>query len=641
MEQSPAMTTAEAAATVIESLVYAQGGALSPQGTHVAVTHSRIIDDRETFTLSVYDLTHANEHSIGPGHDAAWAPDGKTLAYLQETEAGQGQVHAWSGATEETKALTALPNGVAGSIAWSPDGSKLAFLAMPTPIDRSVPYRITRVVGWRDGFGLVDDSTTQIWVHDLTTGSSRALTNDLCVNISPTWLSQSGELAYIATMQPDDWSDMNIVRAVSMAGVVRDILPTKDVSSIADVSPDIGQLVMTAGGKFHDTPGELLVVHHDGSIESRSSELGLDVIGDIVGDLPVPFADLDARILISGDTAVVRAQNQDRLEIFRLTLRGPQSATSLAQSEGCLYPLALAGDTLLYGHGEARSAPDLWVRDLGTQSVRKITSTAERNATIMRPVEIERTWSSAAGGPKVQTKFMRPTGTVGPLPTVLLVHGGPYTTWGEAFNSDAQVLCEAGFGVLLVNPRGSRGYGSAFATAIDGDWGNVDYLDLMAAVDHVVENGWADPERLGVAGVSYGGFMTAWVVAHTHRFKAAVCENGVTNFVSMYGTSDVGLSYLPEALGGTPYECIDTYLRCSPITTLHTAVTPTLVISGDNDRRCPPEQSLQLYAVLKRAGCETELLVLPNSAHVGSIYGSAAARRAQNEGLVEWMVRHL
>jgi dipeptidyl aminopeptidase/acylaminoacyl peptidase len=639
MDDGEAMATAKAAASVIESLLYAQSGDLSPLGTYLAVTHSRIHDNVERFDLSVHCLTDVQVQELGPGHDPTWSAQGDSLAYLRHDESGKAQVFVWSLANGESTALTKLPDGVAGSIAWSPDGERLAFLAMPAPVDRSVPFRVTRTVGWRDGFGLVDDSATQIWVHEMATNTSHALTNDSCVNIAPTWLVHTGEIAYIATFLAEDWTDMKVVRAVAMNGAVRDIVHTRDVGAIADISPHVGQLVITVGGQFRDTPGELIVVHHDGSTESRSSELDLDVVGDIVGDLPVPFADLDARILVSGDTAIVRTQNQDRLDIHRLTLTGPQSKELLARTEGCLYPLALAGETLLYGSGDAHFAPDFCVRDLRSGTALQVTNTADANAIVLQPVEIYCTWASADGGPQVQVKFMRPANSVGPLPTVLLVHGGPYTAWGEAFNSDARVLCEAGFGVLLVNPRGSRGYGWEFATAIDGDWGNLDYLDLMAAVDHAVEKRWADPDRLGVAGVSYGGFMTAWMVSHTHRFKAAVCENGVTNFVSMYGTSDVGLSYLPEALGGAPHECIDTYMHCSPITTMHTAVTPTLVISGDSDHRCPPEQSLQLYATLKRAGCETELLVLPDSAHVGSVYGSMAARRAQNEGLVDWMLR--
>ena len=299
---------------------------------------------------------------------------------------------------------------------------------------------------------------------------------------------------------------------------------------------------------------------------------------------------------------------------------------------------------MLLADGTLVVAPDLWTLDLGSDkggggTRRRLTTTAHDNAAALRPVVVERFWAQTEGGPPVQCKLLRPSGVDGPLPTVLVVHGGPYTTFGEAFVTDAQLLCEAGYAALLVNPRGSRGYGPAFSAAIEADWGNHDYRDLMAAVDHAVAAGWADPDRLGVSGLSYGGFMTAWIIAHTHRFKAAVYENGVSNFVSMYGTSDIGLSYLPEALRRPPFEDLDTYLRCSPVTTAHTAVTPTLVIVGEQDHRCPPEQGLQLYSVLRRAGCTAELLVLPGASHGGSVDGSVVVRRAQNEALLDWMQR--
>ncbi len=523
--------------------------------------------------------------------------------------------------------------------AWSPDGRLLAFGAFPPPRDRSLPYRITRVVGWRDGPGLVDDSATDVWVHDLTTGGSRRLTDDGAVNASPTWLAQTGEIAFVASWRPDDWNDISVVRAVSLAGAVRDVLTVRDVTAIADVPASVGRLVLGIGGSFRDTQGEVVVLRHDGTLQSRTSELGIDANGDMFGDMPVPFADPAARILVTGETAIVSVQHQDRLTIHRIALLGEQSGTVVASYDSCLYPLALAGRTLLQAEGTLVATPDLWTLDLGSGERRRLTTTANDNAALLRPVVVERFWAQAEAGPPVQCKLLRPRGVDGPLPTVLVVHGGPYTSFGEAFVTDAQLLCEAGYAALLVNPRGSRGYGTAFSSAIEADWGNHDYHDLMAAVDHAVAAGWADPDRLAVSGLSYGGYMTAWIVANSHRFKAAVYENGVSNFVSMYGTSDIGLSYLPEALRTPPHEDLATYLRCSPITTAHTAVTPTLVIIGEQDHRCPPEQGLQLYAVLRRAGCTAELLVLPGAAHGGSVDGSVAVRRAQNEALLEWLDR--
>ncbi len=199
-------------------------------------------------------------------------------------------------------------------------------------------------------------------------------------------------------------------------------------------------------------------------------------------------------------------------------------------------------------------------------------------------------------------------------------------------------MCQA---VLFVNQRASTGYGNEFATAIKGDWGNLDYKDLMAGVDYAIEKGIADAERLGCCGISGGGNLSCWIVGQTERFKAAVPENPVTNWASFYGVSDIGPFFAAEELGGLPHEIPEVYARCSPITFAHRCTTPTLLVQGEHDWRCPTEQSEQFYAVLKANDCIVEMLRLPNSPHVGSIAGPPVLRRAQNEALLEWMNRYV
>jgi dipeptidyl aminopeptidase/acylaminoacyl peptidase len=199
----------------------------------------------------------------------------------------------------------------------------------------------------------------------------------------------------------------------------------------------------------------------------------------------------------------------------------------------------------------------------------------------------------------------------------------------------------AGYGVLLVNHRASTGYGDAFATAIVGDWGNLDYADLMAGVDHAIEEGLADPDRLGVFGISGGGNLTGWIIGHTDRFRAACPENPVFNWFSMYGTSDVGADFSVRELGGTPYDAEEVYRRCSPITYAHRCTTPTLFLQHESDYRCPAEQTEQFFTVLRVNGVPAEMLRFPNTSHGGSVRGPIGHRRAQNEALLDWMNRYV
>jgi dipeptidyl aminopeptidase/acylaminoacyl peptidase len=248
---------------------------------------------------------------------------------------------------------------------------------------------------------------------------------------------------------------------------------------------------------------------------------------------------------------------------------------------------------------------------------------------------------SGADGTPVEGWFLRPAGVTGPAPTVLYIHGGPHSGFGHVWSSDMQLLCGAGYGVLIVNHRGSTGYGDEFATSLSGHWGEQDHGDLMAGVDRAIELGLADPDRLGVCGISGGGNLTCWIVGQTDRFKAAVPENPVTSWLSFYGVADIGPWFAVAETGCLPWEDPAAYLRQSPITYAHRCTTPTLLVQGEADLRCPAEQSEQFYAVLKANGCVVEMLRIPNSAHTGTIVGAVPARRAQNEALLDWMNRYV
>ena len=227
-----------------------------------------------------------------------------------------------------------------------------------------------------------------------------------------------------------------------------------------------------------------------------------------------------------------------------------------------------------------------------------------------------------------------------PYPTVLYIHGGPWGAFGNIYSIDFQLLAGAGYAVLFVNYHGSSGYGEAFGQSIQSAWGTLDYEDQMLALDHIIAENWADPDRLGVCGISAGGYGSCWMIGQTDRFKAAVPENPVTNLMTIYSVSDIG-GMMPTFMGGKPHEAMENYVKCSPITYAHRCVTPTLLIQGEADWRCPPEQSEQFYSVLKDNGCRVEMLRLPGSPHVGSIAGPPQIRRAQNEALLEWMNRYL
>jgi len=205
------------------------------------------------------------------------------------------------------------------------------------------------------------------------------------------------------------------------------------------------------------------------------------------------------------------------------------------------------------------------------------------------------------------------------VPLILNVHGGPTGVFQQTFIGGRGVyplatFAARGYAILRANPRGSSGYGLEFRRANMRDWGGADYQDLMTGVDRVIEMGVADPERLGVMGWSYGGFMTTWIVTQTHRFKVASAGAPVTNLMSFNGTADIP-AFVPDYFGGQFYDAMDLYQKHSPIFQVKGVTTPTMIEHGEADVRVPISQGYEFYNALKVQGVPTRMIVLPRQPH--------------------------
>ena len=204
-------------------------------------------------------------------------------------------------------------------------------------------------------------------------------------------------------------------------------------------------------------------------------------------------------------------------------------------------------------------------------------------------------------------------------PLLLNVHGGPAGVFVQSFTAAGtvyaiQALAQEGYAVLRPNPRGSSGYGMSFRFANHNDWGYGDYEDDIAGVDKVIEMGVAHPDSLCVAGWSYGGFMTSFIITKTKRFKAASVGAGVTDLVSFTGTADIP-GFLPDYFDGQPWDQLDTYLKHSAMFNVKGVTTPTQILHGEKDVRVPISQGYELHNALKQQGCPTEMIVYPRTGH--------------------------
>jgi len=632
---------------------------LSPDGTRVVFAQTRVApgekeddDDVEHADLHLLDvesgavrrLTFDDSTNSAP----AISPDGAKVAFLStRTEKAQLWLLPLDGG--EARKLTNLAEGVGGGAVWSPDGTTIAFTAGPQEEPRKPerPYRIDRTV-WRfDEIGVIDDAVQDVYVLDATdpTAEPRRLTDDRFINSQPKWSADGQSLVYVASHDPDSHQLMSRLRRVDLDGEVTDLTePDGLVAAHAPLSD--GRVAYVLDFELDKVIGSRAPLYvldpATGTRVRRGADIEGHMEGGIQGDNPGSRLGAGQLLLTAGDRdAVVRVQTGGEVALVKVALDGEESHTVVADGPRVCTPIAARGRKLLFGAFGFTEPGDLYLADLDTGEEQRLTRLNDDVLSeLALPIVVPLSFASIDGAP-VEGWFLRPAGADGPVPTVLNIHGGPHAGWGAHFNFDNLMFCGAGYGVLLVNHRASTGYGDAFATAIRGDWGNLDYADLMAGVDHAIEEELADADRLGVCGISGGGNLTGWIIGHTDRFKAACPENPVFNWFSMYGTSDVGPDFSVRELGGTPYDAEDVYRRCSPITFADRCTTPTLFLQHEGDYRCPAEQTEQFFTVLRVNGVPAEMLRFPNTSHSGSVRGPLGHRRAQNEALLDWMNRYV
>lgn len=493
--------------------------------------------------------------------------------------------------------------------------------------------------------GYLDQAVQDIYLISADGGEVRQLTDDDTMNSNPIWSPDGREILYQVTMRPDIFNAMRpVLRVIDLDGHRRDVLDDWGHVKGANWTSD-GQRIVFVGQPHGLTIGSkkdvYVIDRHGGVPENRAASLKFDPGSGLQSDMAASQLTDKIRVFCDHQQAWVRVQRGGTCAIYRVALDGAEDHAPVVSGERACYPLGVANGRLLYMASTLNDPTQLFVCDLDGRSEAQVTHLNGDFLADFALPQVEHLAFKGIDGVDVEGWYLRPPNGAAPYPTILYIHGGPHSAFGHVYSFDFQMLAGAGYGVLLVNHRASTGYGNAFSTAIRGDWGNLDYHDLMAGVDRAIALGLADADRLGVCGLSGGGYLSSWIVGRTDRFKAAIPENPLTSWLSFYGVSDIGVLYAVEQLGGHPHEIPDVYARCSPITHAHRCTTPTLLVQAEQDYRCPPEQSEQFYSVLKANACIVEMLRLPNSSHDGAIDGPVANRRAQNEAMLDWFQRYI
>jgi dipeptidyl aminopeptidase/acylaminoacyl peptidase len=629
---------------------------ISPDGARVAYVVAS--GDRETndyrsavWVQALAGDAPARRLTAGERRDASprWSPDGRWLAFTSTRgpDKTTAQLYVLPAEGGEARKLSDTKEAVE-DVRWSPDSRRLVF----TMRDRDTAYeeederkrlprRFTRVYHKLDSVGWTGDRRKHVHVVDVDGGEPHQVTGGDFEDGAASW-SADGSTLYFAALRSERWD-------------------TELVASLYEVAVDGGEpRALTGGGASYDAP----VVSPDGTriafrwtlddgTDPRHTQIGVMRIDGSEQRILTESLDLQCgpfpalrEPIWDGERIVFAVEDGGNVHVYAVAVDGSTPPERLLGGEQVVTGFDIRDGAVVYTATTHTSMRELYAGLDG----RRLTSVGDAFTESRELIEAERFTAVSPDGYEVDAWIVPPPGldTSRRYPALLSIHGGPFTQYHTGFFDEFQVYAAAGYVVLFSNPRGGSGYSEAHGRAIRGPigdagagWGTKDYEDLMAVVDTALDRfDFIDPERLGVLGGSYGGFMTSWIIGHTTRFKAAVSERAVNNFVSMFGSSDVFWIF-ERQFGGPLWKHPDACLDRSPTTYAQQIETPVLILHSERDLRCNVEQAEHFFTLLRLLGKEVELLRFPAESHELSRSGSPIHRQLRFEAILEWFGRYL
>lgn len=634
----------------LESLHALSRPAVHPSGEFavVSVTHPSFAVDDQVGQLWRVPLDGGPARRITRGHhDTApqFSPDGQLLAFLRREPGSPAQLFVAPATGGEAVQVTDQRLGVS-TFNFSDDSKRFVFISRVPAEGRygtvedidaahEAPRAFTYFQTRHNGLGWFRDRPAQVFTVAVPDPHAE-----------PVFEARGQGKAHEVTVPPRFPEPVQLTDG--------------DVDWSWPIFDADGSVLASANLKGDQTlEGELWRLREGSAPESLTAGLGVDALAPVrsgdrlyfaAGDVgegldfighhnTVWLADTPPRELVDLTVAGSFAPLPDGRVMVPSVHRGAQHAV-IVGPEGShtvedpvwdVDAVAATGDTVVAAVSSATSTGELAVlRGDRWEILTEFTTLTD----VLLPVELEAT---APDGHPVHGWLLKPA-TQGPHPVLLMIHGGPYRSYRRTFFDEAQVAARAGYAVVMCNPRGSWGYGTEHGRAIKGDLGNLDMVDVLAFLDHCLDQDpTLDRSRLGIMGGSYGGYLTAWIIAHDHRFSGAIVERGFLDAWSFIGSSDIGW-FFPQQYTSHDRAEAD---RQSPMSYAHRVRTPTLVIHSEQDLRCPLHQGLQYHALLKQAGVEAEMLVFPGENHELTRSGTPWHRRQRLDAVMAFWARQL
>lgn len=647
---------------------------VSPDGTKCVFTVKTIDAEKNRYLSHLWlaDLKtgEVRQFTFGEVSDVLpkWSPDGKLIAFVR-TDLREKRSQIWLIRVDGGEAwqLTKLDEGSIGEPVWSPDGTFLAFTFRPTHPDwtqevrkkrqetgKSNPPRIiTRLFYRLDGVGFLD-MRQHIWVCDVRTGEAKQVTDGDYDDHSPAWSPDGSKIAFVSNRSddPEEKPYEVDIWLVSPDGGPLTKLPTPTgYKGNLSWSPN-GEWLAYVGHESKDDPwvprnDKVWAVNlKTGEVRCLTETLDRDVGNATLSDMREAFTGGGRPVWDAESSRVFfTVSDKGNCHLYSADLNGNWQPLT----EGPMDIYAFSADKFATSFVLALSKPTMpgELFTLKVQTGSAVTATELRqlthiNSDLLDKVKLsepEEVWFDSFDGTKIQGWLLKPPDfdMTKRYPLLLYIHGGPHAQYGNTFFHEFQFHAARGYIVFYTNPRGSMGYEESFAAIIRGSWGDVDFKDIMAAADFAASLPFVDETRMAVAGGSYGGYMTNWIVTHTDRFRCAVTDRSVVDLVSMAGTSD--FPFKPEGYWeGNFWDRPEKLWEQSPLRYAANVKTPLLIIHSEGDLRCPIGQAEELFAALKRLKKEVVFVRYPQeTSHGLSRSGPPDLRIDRLNRIAEWL----
>ena len=596
----------------------------SPDGTRVAfVVSDPLTGQKRTRHIWMYDLkskstrqfTYSDKSETSP----RWSPDGTQLAFLSARGGDEAQIFAMTMRGGEAVALTKSKSSIS-AFEWAPDGKQIGFL-VPDPKPEEQEKREKD----KDDARVVDkdDRHARLRILTLATKEEKALTKPNWEVKEMKWSPQGKSIVIVATDKPESDSETDRLFIVGVAdGETKQLLAPRGAFGDVQVSPSGTSLLFHGCREDGPSPHDLMLL--------RVGERAAQNLSGATLDRPIT----DFHWLADG-TILANVLDGFRSHFVNYNADGSRTDVARFTTNPQQFAVSASGNVAFAG-GTATEAAELWIwnRKDAPERVTRLNDGWTKHG-LLKP-EIYK--YKSFDGLEIEAALVKPEDWDGKtkLPLIAYVHGGPTGAWEDSLDAWSQLLAARGFAVLLPNIRGSIGYGQKFVEMNRADWGGKDFQDVMAGVHDLVNRGIADANRLGIAGWSYGGYMSEWAITQTNEFQGAVSGAGMANLISEFGTENI-VAY-DEWFWGTPYEKPEGFLNHSPFLYLKKAKTPTLILQGENDPVDPMGQSQELYRGLKRYGVPAELVLYPREPHG---FQEAKHRVDMQKRMVAWLEKYV